>query len=167
MSTLSAAFVALLLGLILYYTVHRPRPTGWRPAELQDARLVMVEKDLFTRAPFAIAGRPDQVYRLPNGAHVPVDLKNRDHTRAYATDIAELSLQAWLLRRNGKRTAGYAYVALRNRTSGAMDAIRVNLWNDAQCETTIARYHDLMAGRVMPRRCEERKCSGCGHQRYC
>jgi CRISPR-associated exonuclease Cas4 len=70
-------------------------------------------------------GRPDQVYRMHDGFHVPVELKNRDQDRVYETDIAEISLRAWLLIRNGKKTTAYGYMAINSRDNGKRQAIRL------------------------------------------
>ena len=164
--------IALALGLLAYYTARRlltpsVRRPAWLPNELQSAKLAFVEKDFFTATPYRIAGRPDQVYRLPNGSFVPVELKTRAQNRVFDTDVAELSLQAWLLRQKNKRTARHGYVAILNTTTHENTALRVDLWDDERCEAAIARYLDLMAGRAMPRKCGRQKCKGCGHTAYC
>lgn len=140
---------------------------NWRPADLKAGKVVLVEKNLFTNAPFAVVGRPDQVVRLPNGQHVPVENKNRDFHRIYETDIAELSLQAWLLRLNGMPTASYGYVAANSRKTGERRALKVELRGDAYCEGLIRRYLDLIEGRVKAKASRGRKCDTCGHRSVC
>ena len=165
------ASLALLATLILA-TLWLLRWSGrasrnWRPDALHDAKLIMVERDLYTRSPYPIAGRPDQVFQLPDGQLVPVEFKTRNHHRVYETDIAELSLQAWLLRQNGRRTANHAYVAISNRDTRRRVAVRVTLWDTDRCEATIARYLALIAGEAVPRPCAPNKCGGCGHRARC
>lgn len=166
----------LLYGLVLVvlvaaaafgFMVWRGFAQNWRPADLKAGKVVLVEDDLFTNAPYPVVGRPDQVYRLPNGLHVPVENKNRDFHRVYETDIAELSLQAWLLRLNGMPTASYGYVAANSRRTGVRKALKVELRGDAYCEGLIRRYLDLIDGRVKARASRGRKCDTCGHRGVC
>lgn len=158
--------VSVALAAYLFM-VWRGLSQDWRPEALKRGRCVQVEQDLRVDEPFRIIGRPDQVYRLADGLHVPVDAKNRDHHRVYETDKAELSLQAWLLRRHGMPTAGYGYIAATNRRTGERRALKVDLGDDAYCERMIRRYFDLIEGRVAPRASRGAKCRTCGHASYC
>lgn len=159
--------VALIAVIGFVLLVWRGFAQNWRPEELKRGRVVMVEKDLYLDGAFPLAGRPDQVYRLPNGLHVPVENKNRDFHRVYETDVAELSLQAWMLRRLGMPTAAHGYVAANNRKTGERKALKVQLGDDQYCERLIRRYLDLIEGRVEARRSRGKKCDSCGHRRRC
>jgi len=159
--------LAMFAGLFFAFMVWRGFTQNWRPEDLKAGKVVLVEKNLFTNAPYAIVGRPDQVYRMPNGLHVPVENKNRDFHRVYETDIAELSLQAWLLRLNGMPTASYGYVAANSRKTGKRKALKVELRGDAYCEGLIRRYLDLIEGRAAARASRGRKCDTCGHRQAC
>lgn len=157
-----AAFLALWA-----FMVWRGLAQDWLPPELKAARLVAVEEDLATDSPYPVVGRPDQVYRIATGEHVPVELKNRDCETVYVTDVAEVSLRAWLLRRNGWATTGHGYLVINNRRTGKRTAIRVNLRDDAFCERLIQRHIDVVEGVVPPRRSKGRKCDSCGHRAKC
>lgn len=159
--------LALLVGAIFIWLVWRGFAQNWRPEELKRGKVVLVEEDLFVDGPFPLAGRPDQVYRLANGLHVPVDNKNRNVHRVYQTDMAELSLQAWLLRRHGMPTAPYGYVAANNRKTGERKALKVQLGDDQYCERLFRRYLELIEGRTEARRSVGPKCNSCGHRRRC
>ena len=139
----------------------------WLPEELKAARVVMVEKNLWIDAPFPVVGRPDRVYRLPTGQHVPVENKNRDIDRVFDTDIAQLSLQAWLLRHKGFETAAHGYVAINNRRTRQRTAHRVELLDDSACVRIINRYLDVTEGRAQPRKSRGKKCNSCGHRIAC
>lgn len=149
------------------FLVWRGFTQDWLPDELKAGRVVLVEKNLLADDPYPVVGRPDQVYRLDSGLHVPLENKNRDEHRVYETDIAQLSLQAWLLRRNGMPTAPFGFVAINSRRTGQRKALRVELRDDAYCERLIARYLALIDGRLHPRRSRGRKCDTCGHRRAC
>ena len=136
----------------------------WLPDDLKAGKLVRVEEDLTADEPEPVIGRPDQVYRLATGLHVPVELKNRDSFAVYVTDIAEISLRAWLLRKNGMPTAGHGYVVINNRKTSKREAQSVELENDAFCERLIHRYIDLVTGRAKPRMAHQGKCKSCGHR---
>jgi hypothetical protein len=139
----------------------------WLPEDLKAGRLVHVEEDLSTDDPYPVIGRPDQVYRLASGLHVPLELKNRDKFVVYDTDIAEISLRGWLLRKNGRPTARHGYMAINNRKDGERKAIRVELRDDAFCEQLIRRYIDVTTGACAPRLAHRGKCKSCGHNGRC
>lgn len=165
----SFVFFGLAIALAVWLAlVWRGFSQDWLPDELKDAKVAQVEKNL--RADFPshfITGRPDQVYRLPSGLHVPLENKNRDGHQVFETDTAQLSLQAYLLRLNGLQTAPFGYVAINSRRDGLRRAMRVDLRDDAYCERLIARYFDLIDGRAAPRKSRGRKCSTCGHRQPC
>ncbi|MCW5322886.1 hypothetical protein D5039_17545 [Verminephrobacter aporrectodeae subsp. tuberculatae] len=152
------------------FMVWRGFTQNWLPDELKAGKIVLVEKNLLANYPCtgdSLVGRPDQVCRLPSGLHVPLENKNRDDHRVFDTDIAQLSLQGWLLRRNGMHTAPFGYVAINNRKTGKRHAIRVDLRDDAYCEGLMGRYLDLIELRTMPRKSRGRKCNTCGHRAAC
>lgn len=157
----------VFLGLVRLLATRREVERDWRPEELKSGRLVLIEENLITRTPFPVVGRPDRVYRLPDGSHVPVENKNRDNYYVYNTDVAQLSLQAWLMRRNGMKTARHGYVAINNRKTGQRKAVRVDLYDDRRCEQIIARYLDIIHGQVIPTKSKSGKCRFCGHQLLC
>ncbi len=139
----------------------------WLPDELRAGKLVKVERGLHTDEPYPVVGRPDQVYRLADGLHAPVELKNRNSERVFQTDIAEISLRAWLLRRNGMQTGRYGWVAINNRTTRRRTAVRVELKDDGFCEQLIRRYVDLVEKRAVPVKSRGKKCETCGHAERC
>lgn len=156
-----------LLGITWLLIIKRGFTQNWKPEDLKSGRIVLVEKNLFTQWPFPVVGRPDQVYRLPDGTHIPVENKNRDSYRIYDTDIAQLSLQAWLMRRNSLPTAGHGYVVINNRKTGKRKALRVELLDDQNCEQMISRYILVISGKDTPRKNKGRKCRTCGHLAVC
>jgi CRISPR-associated exonuclease Cas4 len=162
----------ILFGLALAlaawtFLVWRGFSQDWLPDELKAGRVAQVERNLRADHPYRVIGRPDQVYRLPDGLHVPLENKNRDAHRVYETDIAQLSLQGWLLRRNGLPTAAFGYAVINSRTTRKRRAIRVELRDDAYCEQLIARYLAIIEGRAQARKSRGPKCKSCGHAGAC
>lgn len=165
-----ASYILFVLALVLagwIFTVWRGFTHNWLPPELALGKVTQVERNLFINTPFAIVGRPDQVYQLPGGLHVPLEYKNRNVRRVYETDIAQLSLQAWLLRLNGFETAPFGFVAIRNRKTNERRALRVELRDDAYCEQLVARYIDITKGRAKASKNRGNKCNTCGHRSEC
>ncbi|KVV25054.1 hypothetical protein WK78_02845 [Burkholderia cepacia] len=170
----AAGAVALAAWVFL---VWRGLTQDWMPAELKAGKVACVERNLAADLPIGYAvdagdvdtllGRPDLVIRIQNGLHVPVENKNRNSFAVFETDVVQLSLQAWLLRKNGMNTAAYGYVAVNNRQTGERRAVRVELRDDEYCLSLIARYIDLSNGRLVPRKSRGRKCESCGHRRRC
>lgn len=168
MSLISAVLFALAIGVAVWtLLVWRGFTQVWLPEELKGASLALVEKNIITDAPFPVVGRPDQVYRLANGDHVPLENKNRDDHRVYDTDIAQLSLQAWLLRQTGKPTASFGYVVINSRRTRQRKSIRVDLYADAVCVRIIQRYLDVTEGRTVAKKNRGGKCKSCGHRPEC
>lgn len=161
-----AATLAIVAVCWIFLSWHRAA-RDWRPAELKAGRVVMIEKDLRMNRPYPVTGRPDQVYQLANGLHIPVEGKNRDTYHVYDTDIAQLSLQAWLLRHNGMPTAKHGFVAINNRQTGKRRAIKVWLMDDECCSNLVERYLDVIECRVLPEKKFGPKCKACGHQMIC
>ncbi|WP_459203454.1 Dna2/Cas4 domain-containing protein (plasmid) [Ralstonia pseudosolanacearum] len=152
------------------FMVWRGFAQDWLPDELKAGKVVLVESNLLADYPCTedgLVGRPDQVYRLPSGLHVPLENKNRDGHRVFESDIAQLSLQAWMLRQNGMPSAPFGYVAINSRANGKRQAIRVDLRDDGYCEQLMARYLDLIEQRAVPRKSWGRKCNTCGHRSRC
>lgn len=161
-----AATLTIVAVYWIFLSWHRVS-RDWRPAELKAGRVVMIEKDLRMNRPYPVTGRPDQVYQLANGLHVPVEGKNRDTYHVYDTDIAQLSLQAWLLRHNGMPTAKHGFVAINHRQTGKRRAIKVRLMDDECCSNLVERYLDVIECRVLPEKKFGPKCKACGHQMIC
>lgn len=165
-----ASYILFALALLLAgwtFMVWRGFTQNWLPSELAEGKVTHVERNLFINSPFPVVGRPDQVYRLADGLHVPLENKNRDDHRVYETDIAQLSLQAWLLRLNGLETAPFAFVAINSRRTRKRRAIRVELRDDAYCEQLVARYLDIIERRAKPHKSRGHKCNSCGHLSVC
>ncbi|OZA27581.1 MAG: hypothetical protein B7X93_08895 [Hydrogenophilales bacterium 17-61-9] len=164
MTMIFVLFAAAALAGAYFWWVGRD---GWIPGELRRASLVYNETRMSTSSPFPVVGRFDRVYRLGDGLHVPLEYKTRDVLRVYKSDLAQLSLQAWLLRRNGHKTASHGYVAIRERRPGRTKAFRVDLDSDADCESLIQRHVDLLEGRKTPTRVRDGRCRACGHADVC
>jgi len=163
----SIAITLAIVAVCWVYLVWRRLSGNWRPAELKAGKVVMIEKDLRMDRPYHVIGRPDQVYQLESGLHVPLESKNRNTYQVFETDIAQLSLQAWLLRHNGMPTANYGFVAINNRLTGKRRAIRVQLMGEEECSRLVERYLDVIEYRVMPEKNYGPKCKSCGHRMIC
>ena len=168
MTFLAIICFAAAAGLAIWlFLIWRGLSQDWLPDELKAGTLILVERNLLVSAPFPVIGRPDQVYRLKDKLYVPLENKNRNEHRVYETDIAQLSLQAWLLRRNGMPTAAFGYVAINSRRTGVRKALRVVLRDDAFCDTLIRRYLAITTSNAVPRKSRGAKCNSCGHRGYC
>ncbi len=157
-----ATGVAFLLALWLRATLRASLPPV-----LRRARLVLAERLMLTEWPVRIAGKPDRVYRLPDGRHVPVERKNRDGFSVYETDRAQLSLQAWQMRQLGKKVADFGYVLTRDRRTKRVKWVPVALYDEAACVRLVRRYLEVIEGRAEARKNSGPKCKSCGHRVRC
>ena len=147
------------------------------PPELKAGRLIMVEQEIYVEQPYKISARLDQVYEITYKGKtclVPADFKTRANpTRVYDTDIAEVSLQAWVLRHSAKKyhTAPFGYILIHNTTDKRMYPKKFNLLSDQECEDMIRRYFDLAkpGGHAVPNPLPagSKKCVACSHKKRC
>ena len=140
---------------------------SWLPNELKDATLAFNEHTIYTNQPYRIVGRADRIYRLPSGGYVPLEYKTRLNNNKYPEDIAELSLQAWQLRRENKQTEGYGFVVVKNTFTGKRTSFRVDLKGDAYCQALIERHLAIKARTVPAKKSLGPKCKACGHSERC
>ena len=167
-SPISAVLLLLAAACAVWLVlVYRGMRQDYLPQELKSARLVAVEEDLVVDVPYPVIGRPDRVYRLPNGQHVLLEFKTRAQSTVFPTDRAEISLRGWLLRRTGHPTAGHGYIVVGLKGSGVRSAHRVELQDDGACEAMVRRHIALLVGEAQARKSVGPKCRTCGHRARC
>lgn len=175
--------VAALIGLALIWRAlniksRQPIIKMDLPPELKAGRLIMVEQEIHVEQPYKISARLDQVYEIVyNGKTylVPADFKTRATNRVYDTDVAEVSLQAWMLRNcaggNKHRVAPFGYILIHNTTDKRMYPKKFTLLSDQECENMIERYFDLVNPREYvvptPLPASSKKCVACSHKKRC
>jgi CRISPR/Cas system-associated exonuclease Cas4 (RecB family) len=157
----------IFIALVAVFAAQWWRSQNWLPSELRNGKLIAIEKSLHTDVPYPVTGRFDRVYQLASGQHAPLEYKNRDITRLFESDRAQLSLQAWVLRRNGKPTAPFGFLVVRERKTGQKKAVKVDLGDDAYCERLIRRHIEVRSGRAKPNRARDGRCKACGHRDVC
>ena len=150
------------------------------PSELKAGRLIMVEQEIYVERPYKISARLDQVYEITyNGKTylVPADFKTRATNRVYDTDVAEVSLQAWMLRnraggkKHHRQIAPFGYILIHNTTDKRMYPKKFALLSGQECENMIERYFDLVNPREYvvptPLPASSKKCVACSHKKRC
>lgn len=168
-TVLAVLALALLVGvwLIVAQWSGTDGRGDWRPTELRRAKLAHIERDLSVQGTHLVVGRPDQVWRLKNGRHVPVELKTRARQIVWESDIAELSLQAWLLRQCGFATTSHGWVVIEDIGSHSKSAHRVSLWSDQRCQAAIDRHVAIRTAAAAPKKVRGPKCRKCAYQARC
>ena len=137
-----------------------------RPMALRQGRLFMSEREIRSRHPVPLVGRPDQVYRLSDGTLCVVDTKRRNTARVYAADVLQLSVYGVILRALHHRVSDAAFV--RVVTPQGIEYVPVTLYTT---EAVVNVWHRLMGlrGGVLIPSCPVHAslCKGCGHVRRC
>ena len=151
-----AAIVGLAaLGLILRLRRRRARQSERRsrPAALQDAELLHVEKTFKTTRPVPIAAKVDRVYRLPSGLLVLVELKTRWNGKPSISDVIHLSAQRLALSGStGEPVASQGFVLIAwPGVRRSHFAHRVDLLSTDQVVTLVERRAAILSGRASPR----------------
>jgi len=85
------------------------------PPELRSARLAFAERLFRSEGPIPLVAQLDRAYRTTAGVLVLIELKTRAASRAYGSDVIELSAQRLALEaRTGDVVADHAYVLTQN-----------------------------------------------------
>lgn len=164
------AIAMLAIAAWLIWRAHHNREPdrhGWENLELRTSDLVHIERDLVGALEDGtwLYGRPDRVYRTKQGKHIPVEYKTRKKPVVYRSDVAQLSLQAWLLHKNGYAPAEHGYVVA--ETPNGRHAMQIKLYGPRQCEELIRRYQAVISGNERPKAERGKRCAGCGHLQRC
>jgi hypothetical protein len=149
----------LIIAVIVFYALYAkhgkirtatPIEADWIPLELQGAKCVMNEQNIYARNPAALHGRVDQVFEMKNGSWVVVDTKRRNYNKVFQSDIVQLTVYAVILANKGHPVVPYGYVRLVNQ-SGVATYRKVTLFT---ADTVIAlreRYLALKHNKTAPR----------------
>lgn len=143
MNTLLIIAACLVLVVFLW-----PRKRSQLPTELGDARLVMNESPISIKHPIALHGTVDQVVELPDRSLVVIDSKTRRQQRVFSSDIAQVSLYAFMLRQLGHRVNGQGMI--RVVTPGKVQFHPVSLLDDNACLGLYRRHQQISAGMIDP-----------------
>lgn len=149
------------------------------PGRRRDANrlyeLVMTESDLHIDHPIPLSGRPDEVYRSPDGTLTPVDTKTRKRAEVYASDRIQLSAYAMLLLEaqhsslgaGQRRVSAYGYLRIR-LNSGKVTWKRVRLLPPKKVVGLYKRRAALEQGRTAPTAAANpAMCRGCEFRLKC
>lgn len=167
------AVVATLLVLLItaWVVMNRHGRQEWerrerRPATLRQGRLLMSEREIRSRHPVPLVGRPDQVYRLSDGALCVVDTKRRNTARVYAADVLQLSVYGVILRGLRHRVSDVGFV--RVVTPLRIEYVPVTLYTTEAVVDVWHRWTVLRGGASMPNGpVHSSLCMSCGHARRC
>jgi CRISPR-associated exonuclease Cas4 len=177
-TTLLAWFaVAVAAACIAAFALHRLRGArarraeqASRPVELAGAGLLYMERQFRIRKPISLVARIDRAYRAADGAIVLIELKTRWKSRAYATDVIQLSAQKMALEgQTGQRVAAHAFVTVQKPTRNTEQrSYKVELLQPSEVVGLYRRRQDVVAGRVAPRYAKSsRACKECAFRARC
>src|SRR3954447_5802954 len=123
-------------------TTHLPTgPRGdsvWLPDELRGADLVWSEKSFRFLGAISVAVRIDRAYRGRDDRLTLVEFKRRQAPRTYLSDVVELSVQGYVLKKAGLEINERAYVAVVLPDGGPAHALPVGLENAQSVERRAA-----------------------------
>ena len=139
-----------------------------RPRDLIDAELIYLEKRFDVTEPVRLSARLDRAYRKRNGLIVLVELKTRAVSRAFPSDVIQLSAQKLALEhKRGQAVAQHGYVVAQT-PDGVREAHRVQLISEAAVVALIRRREAILAGLISPRHVASVKvCRTCAYQTIC
>ncbi|MES2356566.1 MAG: hypothetical protein V4568_19635 [Pseudomonadota bacterium] len=149
-----AAFILVVICRLLFGFIKRARArqaeNAWLPSELRSAKLVFAERTFRTWKPFPLVARIDRGYLL-NGKIVLTELKTRNITQAYLSDIVELSAQKLAMEQETNfRVSETAYVLTENPNTLRRHAHKVHLLSSASLIAMATRRQGIMKGEIEP-----------------
>ena len=146
-------FIVVLAGLWLLWRLHSARTMGVLPSELRTARLIYAERLFRSVGPVSITAKVDRVYRNAAGRLVLLELKTRRASRAYLSDIIELSAQRIaVMTQTGEPVAEHAYVLTETPDGRKARFHRVMLMAPASVVALALRREFLLVGETEARR---------------
>jgi CRISPR/Cas system-associated exonuclease Cas4 (RecB family) len=162
----------IALGLLLHLRKRQARSVERqsRPAALQDAELIHIEKTFRMTSPVAITAKLDRAYRLPSGLLVLVELKTRWTSKPSFSDVIQLSAQRVALSAaTGQTVSAEAFVLIaRPGVRRAPTAHRVDLLSADQVVALVRRREAILADRTSPRYAAEAShCQECAFRSQC
>ena len=119
LDALAIALIGVLVCLWWLWRLHLGRPVDVLPPELRTAQLIYAERLFRSTGLVSITAKVDRVYR--NGANelVLLELKTRCASRAYLSDVIELSAQRIaVMAQTGEPVSGHGYVLIEEPWSG-------------------------------------------------
>jgi CRISPR/Cas system-associated exonuclease Cas4 (RecB family) len=162
----------IALGLLLHLEKRQARrlERRSRPAALQDAELIHIEKTFRMTSPVAITAKLDRAYRLPSGVLVLVELKTRWTGKPSFSDVIQLSAQRVALSAaTGQTVSPEAFVLIaRPGIRRAPSAHRVDLLSADQVVALVRRRQAILSDRDSPRYAAEAShCQRCAFRSQC
>lgn len=143
----------LALALVLWWRSRRRSSPGraGAPPELRSARLVYAERLFRSEGPVPLVAKLDRAYRNAAGVLVLIELKTRAASRAYGSDVIELSAQRLALAaQTGDVVADHAYVLTQNPDGRRTRWHLVRLLARADVVALALRREELLAGNAEP-----------------
>ena len=165
--------LAILIGMISLIASTNGEETAFRkaeesaPNELLTATPIRLTKTLRMTRPFALHGKPDQVYRLADGSVVV----REDKLSAFSLNAAiiQASVYAAILRHNpppelrGARVANHGWIRTGNPAHGKTRFHRITVLDDSQLRRLVDTYIALGEGfnptKTQERVVCQRRCS--------
>lgn len=119
---------------------------------------------------WVLVGAPDLVQQHWGGRLEVCDLKTRSTFRAYPSDRLQLSLYALLIKKvYGRKVLNVGKIRVHHKVTQEERWIDVFLMSESEVLDKVYKYHQVMAGNVIPMECEsENFCKQCSfYQKKC
>jgi CRISPR-associated exonuclease Cas4 len=165
--------LALALGMIVAMRRRRAARAdrverASRPSDLKDAELIYLEKRFDVSDPVRLSARLDRAYRMPSGLVVLVELKTRSVSRAFPSDVIQLSAQKLALERQTREVVAHHGYVVTQMPDGARGAHRVQLISGEAVVALVRRREAILAGRINPRSVASvGVCRNCAYRSIC
>lgn len=138
----------LIIGIVSLIVIFGAPKWSSLPHILDGAVCVLNERDIRCLHPIALHGKPDQLFRTKDGLYVLVDTKKRDQCRVFTCDQVQLSVYAFILRRQGHIIHPDGFIRI-PFDDGRVAFLPVKLLSDETILKLHKQFLDIKSGRLL------------------
>lgn len=161
----------IIISVVVFFFIHieskKSKKTTVTKKE-KEPEIYLTETYIGIDVPIPLQCYPDRVV-WENGKLLIEDLKNRKYKTVFETDIIQLSVCKYILKRVQKDGEVLEKAKLYIQTPNGMEEKYIDLYSDEKVEELYKRYVSLMNKDIVPREIKNINfCKKCPHyQKYC
>lgn len=132
-SALMVIVLAMLLSCIrkVYYDI---------PRDMVGYGYVVSDVNLYTFYPYMVICHCTKIHVSDEQVHTILIEKKRESSEILDSDVAEISLCAWVCRSNMNKVEDFGYVVIRNTFNNERCTFKVSLYTEAVCLKLLSIY---------------------------
>ena len=134
---LVGALIVIMFGMLLAY-VHKFSDDI--PRDMVGYGYVVSGVNLYTFYPYMVICHCTKIHVSDDQVHTILIEKKRESSNIFDSDVAEISLCAWVCRANMKIVEDFGYIVIENTSNNERCTFRVSLYTEAVCLRLLSIY---------------------------